>query len=161
MQPLKLVGLVSLLSLSGALSGCRSWWESKVEFPGPSAGRVLYIEQPFPANGWGVRVVLKNGGSVKVLYEIRGDVFLDFADAAWSADGEKVALFSCGTPPLRMAYDLRSTRTRPFDQSETLVAAHIRSSYHVQGKAPDVFQWACSDEGKTAFLHAHPGARAR
>jgi hypothetical protein len=121
---------------------------------------VLYVEQPFPADGWGVRVVVRNGNEVKVLYELRGDVFLDFADAAWSADGEKVTLFLCGTPPLRIGYDIKTGKMRRFDQSESMMAAHIRSNYHIQGKDREIFEWACSDVGKAAFLRAHPSARA-
>jgi hypothetical protein len=160
-QTLKLVLFATPLLSVSMLGGCRSWWESKAEFVGPTAGKALYVEQPFPANRWGIRVVLKNGSDVKVLYEIRGDVFLEFADAAWSSDGRRVTLFGCGTPPLRISYDLRSAATRPFDEGQSLVAAHIRSIYHVQGKDREVFEWACSDEGNNAFLHAHPSARAR
>jgi hypothetical protein len=40
------------------------------------------------------------------------------------------------------------------------MAAHIRSNYHIQGKDREIFEWACSDVGKAAFLRAHPSARA-
>lgn len=142
------------------LSGCRSWWESKVEFPGPKAGEAIYIEQPFPANGWGIRVVLKDGAATKILYEMRGDVFLRFADAVWSPDGGKVTLFTC-TPPLQISYDIRSGTMLPFESSRSAIAAHIRSTYDIKGNDRDVFEWAWSDNGNNAFLHAHPGARAR
>ena len=152
------------LILLFVLGGCRAWWEQKVAFPSPSADAVLRIEQPFPANGWGTRVILQGRSGSKVLYQIRGDVFLDFVDVAWSPKGDAVGVFTCGTPALRIAYDVGNGREYRFAQMERLIVEHIRSRY-LLGKtsltAREVLEWACSSEGKTAFLHAYPSAAPR
>jgi hypothetical protein len=97
-----------------SLGGCAALWEHKLAFAAPASGALLDIQQPFPANGWGLRVGLRAGTMTKVLYEIRGDVFLDFADAKWSSDGRTVVLFTCGTPPVRLAYDVKRGARIPF-----------------------------------------------
>lgn len=109
----------------------------------------------------GIRVVLKDAAATKIPYEMRGDVFLRFADAVWSPDGGKVTLFTCGTPPLQISYDIRSGTTVPFEPNRSAIAAHIRSTYDVKGNDHDVFEWAWSEDGLSAFLQAHPAARAR
>jgi hypothetical protein len=156
-----LSGAVVLLSF--ILTGC-GWWEGKVAFPGPSQGTVLEIEQPFPANGWGIRIVLRTKNVTKALYQIRGDVVLNFADVAWAKDEGVVAVFTCGTPAVRLAYSVANGNELPFAQMQPMVAAHIRAGYHLDRKTAtekDTFEWACSSDGRAAFLRAHPGASPR
>jgi hypothetical protein len=152
---------VSVVLLLGLL-GC-GVWERKVVFPGSSEGDALEIRQPFPANGWGIQVVLSGKDARKTLYELRGDVFLDFADVAWANDDGVVAVFTCGTPALRMAYGRGDADSTPFSQMEPAVAAHIRERYRLDPKLSDksVLEWACSPDGKDAFLKLYPDAVAR
>lgn len=151
--------LLTLLSLN---CGC-STWEKKIVFAGPVPGVAIEIQQPFPANGWGLRVVLATPGNFTTLYQLRGDVFLDFAEVAWSRDGESLAIFSCGTPALRIRYKLAETKVLAFEDARSAVAAVIRSEYGLSSLQADdrTFEWACSQDGKAAFLRRHPGARPR
>ena len=161
---IRLAGKTFVLVLCSALGSCNSWWDQKVVFPSPLSGTALEIQQPFPTNGWGMRVVLKTSPVTKVLYEVRGDVFLDFADGVWSANGTMVALFTCGTPPVKIAYDVDHGVDMAFANAQSMIAAHIRSSYHLDTRNAtdkDAFEWACSSEGRSAFLRAYPGALAR
>ena len=143
--------LLTTLAIVG-LSGCG--WERKASFESPSPGTRIEVQQPFPANGWGVRLELKSKGTTKTLYQLRGDVFLNFVDVAWAPDTSSVAVLTCGTPRIRLAYSLGISRDIPFQQMEPVVAASIRRRYrldeHQSNK--DVFDWACSDEGKRRFL---------
>lgn len=143
------------------LSGCG--WERKARFESPSRGTSLEVQQPFPANGWGIQFELRSKGSTKTLYNLRGDVFLDFVDAAWSPDSSRVAVFTCGTPRVRLAYSLATGRDIPFQEMESAMAADIRHRYHLDELLMngDVFDWACSDEGKRRFLESYPEAVSR
>jgi hypothetical protein len=154
---------LALTLIGGAclsLGGCAALWEHKLAFAAPSSDAVLEIQQPFPANGWGLRVELRTGTVTKVIYEIRGDVFLDFADAKWSSDGGTVALFTCGTPPVRLAYDLKRGSQIPFAASRQAIRTDLQWRYHLDATR-DAFEWACSSEGKAAFLNAYPQAAPR
>ena len=122
---------------------------------------LIDIQQPFPANGWGLRILLKNRETTKVMYEVRGDVFLNFADVAWSEPSQTVRIFVCGTPTVRVAYDMKRGASVPFDRIESILATDIKSRYHVNGNTKEVYEWACADEGESAFLRAHPGAAPR
>jgi hypothetical protein len=102
--------------------------------------------------------------SAKTLYEVRGDTFLEFADVFWSADKSNVTVFTCGTPYLQLAYDLSSDHPLPFAPLQSVAAAHIRAEYHLdQNKMhdEDTYLWACSADGKDAFLRRHPEAIPR
>lgn len=151
-----------LIALFAILSSCA--WEQKVVFSAGSEGGEVKILQPFPANGWGIRVRLNSKGHEKTLYELRGDVFLDFADVAWSKSNGTVAVFTCGTPPIRLAYSLIESSFIPFSKAEHVVAAHIRDEYHLAEQETsdnETFDWACSSEGRTAFLKLHPSSAPR
>ena len=148
-----------------ALSGCG--WERKVVFRAPSETALIEIQQPFPANGWGIRVLLEAKGQRKTIYTMRGDVFLDFADAAWSKDGETVAVFTCGTPFVRLAYNVATNNFVSFSNMEQTLAAHIRKEYKeyrptVQDRADSAtLEWACSQEGKNTFSSRYPNSAPR
>jgi len=156
------LSIVVLTTLLLATYGCGSW-ERKVIFPGAISGDALEIKQPFPINEAGIQVNLKRKNVIKQLYELRGDVFLEFADAAWSADDNVVGLFVSGTPVQRFAYKTSDGTAIPFGVVARAVAAHIRSQYHLDPKLSDkdVFEWAGSLEGRDAFRKLYPGARAR
>lgn len=156
--------LTVLMVLFSALLCSCSGWERKMVFRGSSPGTSVEIQQPFPANGWGIRVMLASKGNVTTLYQLRGDVFLDFADVAWSPDDTAVAVFTCGTPPLRIGYSLASSTFLPFKDMQAMAEAHIRGTYRSDMKGTsdtDTFDWACSSMGKEAFLRRHPGASPR
>ncbi len=124
---------------------------------------MVEIQQPFPANGWGVRLQMTSKARTKTLYELRGDVFLDFADVTWGPGDKRFAVFTCGTPPIRLAYNAADTAEVPFQQMEPTVVAHIRARYHLDSQlsSKDVFDWACSSEGHQAFLKVYPSAAPR
>lgn len=143
------------------LSGCG--WERKTRFESPSPGTLIEVQQPFPANGWGLRLELKSKGATMMLYQLRGDVFLDFVDVAWAQDGNRVAIFTCGTPPIRLAYSLVTGHNIPFQGMESVLATKILRDYHLDEhrSGREIFDWACSDEGKRRFLEVHPEAVPR
>ena len=142
------------------LNGCG--WERKVVARAPSEKTSIEIQQPFPANGWGVRIVLRTKDRTETLYELRGDVFLDFADVVWTVGEDSLAVLTCGTPSIRVAYNSRTSSFMPFSQMEPIIAAHIRSEYGITDRTDTAtFDWACSAEGKDAFLHRHPDAKPR
>jgi hypothetical protein len=149
-----------IVLLSSALVGCG--WERKVAFPSGASFNVQ-IQQPFPANGWGLRVLLQSKGYSKTLYELRGDVFLDFADVAWSAGNGAVVVLTCGTPPIRLAYNLTNNTFIPFASMESTVVAHIYAQYLGERKMSDrdVLEWACSSDGRDAFYQRYPGVSPR
>lgn len=155
--------LIMLACFALLLQGCSTFWETKVTFPGPRQGVSVMIAQPFPANGWGIRVVLNNKKAPKTLYEVRGDVFLDFAEVAWSPDGEQVAVFTCGTPALRMAHNIADDRSVPFVQMEAAMALRVRAAYRLDNQMSnnDIFNWACSSDGVDHFSRLHPNASPR
>jgi hypothetical protein len=147
-----------------ALTSCGFLWEKKVVFSAPSLREEVLIEQPFPANGWGLQIVLQNSRTTKVLYQIRGDVFLNFADVSWSSKGDLIGIFTCGTPALRIAYDRGNAMEVDFAKAEPLVAAHIRAQFlsnRAKLSEPEILEWACSPEGREAFLQAHRDAKPR
>jgi hypothetical protein len=108
--------------------------------------------------------MLTSKGNVTTLYQLQGDAFLDFADVAWSPDDNAVAIFTCGTPPLRIGYSLASGTFLPFKDMQAMAESHIRGAYRSDMKGTsdrDTFDWACSSMGKEAFLRLHPGASPR
>ena len=138
-------------------------WERKIRFDLTPDDVSIEINQPFPANGWGLQVLLTKGARRKVLYKLRGDVFLDFADVTSSKQGT-VVIFTCGTPALRLAYDLKRDDFISFSGVRQISAAHIRQVYMpVLGSPLDekTFEWACSQEGNLAFRRRYPGSRPR
>jgi len=153
-----------MIATAGVLVLSHCGWEQKVVFKQSQGNAYVEIQQPFPVNGSGTRVLLYNNGSTKVLYEVRGDTFLEFADVFWSADGKDMAIYTCGVPYLELAYNLANNQSIPFPQVRTGVAAHIRSEYHLEEHNKSdkkTFLWACSQDGKIAFLRRHPEAAPR
>lgn len=146
-----------VLTLAAFLGSCNVW-ESKVSFSSSVAGRRIDIEQPFPANGWGLRVVLHDRKVTKTLYAIRGDVFLDFAAVTWTPNGDTAAILICGTPRVELAYKISQEAFQPFAGSIPTMASHIRSMYHLAPltDVTDPIDWACSPAGKGAFAKAFP-----
>ena len=142
---------------------CGTLWESKIAFEGPVHRGVIEIDQPFPTNGWGLRISLSDAGAKKILYQVRGDVFLNFADVVWADNGRFVIVFTCGTPQVRQTYDTSSGSVVQLPQMESLVATHIRATYHLgpDSVASDITDWACSEAGKQAFLRNHRNAAPR
>lgn len=142
-----------------------SGWERKAVFRGSSSHIAVEIQQPFPANGWGIRVLLiTDEGTPTTLYELRGDVFLDFADVAWSQNDTAVAIFTCGTPPIRLGYSPAEHKFIPFNELRSVTAEHIRREYAADKQGisdSDILSWACSTGGKDAFLRLHPDASPR
>jgi hypothetical protein len=141
--------------------GC-GLWERKLVFTGSVGGDSLEIKQPFPINEAGIRIILNHKNFTKTVYEVRGDTFLAFVDVAWSSGDTAVALFECGFPR-SLAYETDDANPIPFVRMEATVAAHIRVEYRLDPKLTDkeVFDWACSTEGVTAFSKLYPQARAR
>ncbi len=88
---------------------------------------------------------------------------MNFADVEWAKGARVVAVFTCGTPPIRLAYDVNQNKVVPFTQMATLAATGIRAKYRPADSIGDqgTFDWACSDQGKHAFLRAYPDALAR
>ena len=143
------------------LFGCG--WERKLVFPSPSNSETVEIDQPFPINGAGIRVLLNANRTSKTLYELRVDAFLDFAAVAWSTAGD-VAVFTCGTPPLRLAYSLKDSGPIPFSRMEVSLISDLRKEYALDAAGlsdKGVLEWACSSEGKRAFLKRYPAAKPR
>jgi hypothetical protein len=143
---------------------CGCGWESKAVFVRPEGGSRIEIDQPFPANGWGIRVALVTAAERRTLYQLRGDVFLDFADVFWSPDGQSVALLTCGTPYLRLAYSLKESDFVSFAPFQQPLVSQLRSEYQLgpgMNRDRDVLEWTCSPEGRDAFVRRHPGAVPR
>jgi len=137
------------------VGGCT--WERKAVFKHPRGGDSVEIQQRFPVNLWGIRILLHRKGSAKTLYEKRGDTFLTFVDVFWSVDSKELAVFTCGSPSLRMAYNLTDDHSLPFVQMQSDVAAHIRTEYHLDSNKmsdEDTLLWACTD-GQDAFSRHH------
>ena len=143
------------------LGGCA--WGRKTLFSSPTGSTSLEIQQRFRFNLWGIRVLLHKGESIRTLYEMRGDTFLTFMDVFWSTDNRSLAVFTCGLPSLRMAYDLIGDRALPFDELQPGMTAHIRTEYHLDPKNmsdKETLLWACTD-GRETFAQRHPEAVVR
>ena len=140
-----------------------SLWERKIVFAGSSSTDLLEINEPFPENGWGLQIVLHRKGTKRTLYQLRGDVFLNFADVVWTNDDATVSVYTCGTPALKLAYSGNEANPTPFSATAGSVAAHIRAQYALRPETSDsdVLAWACSPEGEAAFHSRHPEATAR
>jgi hypothetical protein len=129
----------------------------------PAGHESIEIQQRFPINLWGLRILLHHDGTRTTIFESRGDTFLSFADVLWSADNKELAVFICGNPPLRMAYSLSKNRSLPFGRMRSDVAGHIQADYHLvtnKMSVDETFLWACT-EGKEAFLRRYPEAAVR
>ena len=123
---------------------------------------MLLVPHENSAAHHGVNVPKRLWLRTETLYELRGDVFLDFADVVWTVGEDSLAVLTCGTPSIRVAYNSRTGRFMPFFQMETIIAAHIRSEYGMTDRTDNAtFDWACSAEGKDAFLQRHPDAKPR
>jgi hypothetical protein len=141
------------------LAGCG--WERKLVFTSPSTHESVEIDQPFPINGAGIRVLLNANRTSKTLYELRVDAFLDFATVVWSSAGD-VAVFTCGTPPLRLAYSAKDSQPIPFASMEASLVSDLRKEYELGASRisdKGVLEWACSSDGKREFLRHHPDAK--
>ena len=140
-------------------------WERKLDFKAPNDKSEIWFRQPWPANGWGLQVVLREQGETRVLYNIRGDVFLMFAEVYWSPDGRIVGVFTCGEPFVKLGYDRRTARKVSFDAIQRAMGDRIRTEYGLSRESgstvTDPFDWACSTEGHDAFVRMHPGANPR
>ena len=156
MRPAKLLFGVVLCTV-----GCG--WERKVLVQSlRDSSEKIEFSQPWPANGWGLRVRLLAKDGDQVLYSIRGDVFLRFAAGYWSPDGRLVGVFTCGDPRVRLAYDRVAKQPRTFDLVRAGIAETIRSDYaayiRTTEKSVDPLEWACSNEGDQAFHERFPRA---
>jgi hypothetical protein len=143
------------------LSGCG--WERKLDFASPSNRASVEIDQPFPINGAGIRIVVNANGVSKTVYELRVDAFLDFAAVAWSPVDD-LAIFTCGTPSIKLAYSVSQSHPIPFTSMEPLLVSSLRRDYrlsHIGLKDEDVLEWACSPSGKHEFLGHYPSAAPR
>jgi hypothetical protein len=151
---------MSLLLL--CLSAC-GVWEGKAKFAGFKDGDVLELRQPFPANISGLQIVLRSGNLARTIYEMRGDTFVNFADAEWNLDDSAVAILTCGTPSLHLAYSRIDVRPIPFSNMEHLISTHIQVQYHLDKKMSEkkILDWACSSDGERAFRKLHPEALGR
>src|SRR5260370_2049207 len=123
----RLMNIIAVVLLI-VLAACG--WERKIVFKKPAGRESVEIQQRFPINLWGLRILLHHDGTRTTIYESRGDTFLSFADVLWSADNEELAVFICGNPPLRMEYSLSKNRSLPFDRMRSGGAAHIQADYH-------------------------------
>ena len=168
-EPLQMTATCSRIILGSVVSSlllCLSAcgvWESKAKFAGFKDKHVLELRQPFPANISGLQVVLRSGNAVTTIYEVRGDTFVNFADAQWNLNDSAVGLLTCGTPSLHFAYSRIDARPIPFSNMEHLLGAHIQDQYHLDKKMSEksIFDWACSSDGERAFRKLHPEALAR
>lgn len=137
-------------------------------------GRKKRYLSPHPANTWlrfssdflqmvGACAYSYGAAQLQTLYEQRGDVFLDFADVTWGEHDKTFTVFTCGTPPLRLAYNFPSMSQFPFQRTEFAVVAHIRARYHLSDhlNGRDILDWACSSDGQSAFLKSFPMAVPR
>jgi hypothetical protein len=146
-----------VISLCAAHSGCG--WQKQLVFSGPD-NAVMNIRQPWPANGWGLQLQLCQKGMCEVVYSLRGDVFLHFAEVYWSDDATKVGVVTCSEPYLRFAYDRIHRTEIPFTQLAEPMRAQMRRAYSLDASA-DPLLWACSDDATSRFAKAHPGFRQR
>jgi hypothetical protein len=138
-------------------SGCG--WQRQLEFHGPGDS-TLAISQPWPANGWGLRIEVCRGKVCEVIHSVRGDVFLLFADVNWSPDNRTVAVVTCGEPYVRLAYDRTLKKAVSFSQFESALRSQIGRDYALDGTI-DALKWACSEEAARRFSALHPGFRQR
>jgi hypothetical protein len=140
-------------------------WEKKLTLRQDNGEGRVEIEEPFPINGSGLRIVHESHGEKATLLEVRADTFLSFADAVWTQDGSTVAVFICrGGPDIRVAYDVKNHHPLAFTEAfKKMLANDIRNRYrpsNASGSDELVFRWACS-EGQQPFLSRYPDAVAR
>lgn len=151
----------AVLVVSGFACACG--WQNKVVFRSSSGVTGIEIQQPFPLNEAGVRVILKRRAGDVTLYTERADTVLSFADAVWVKEEDSVAVFACiGSRSIREAYSLTRNAPIPFDSLRSNLARKIRNEYKVASDPDDpesVFTWACS-QGEHAFFQRYPSARA-
>lgn len=145
-------GIILLLA-----SGCG--WENKMWFQSPDGNSTIRIRQPFRRNEGGIQIILSHRGDDYSLYSNRTDTFLTFAHVYW-ASSNAVAVFTCGTPGLRLAYSVPDLRSLNFRDFEAAVRGDLRSKYRsaLNELEGDPFEWACSFEGRQIFLDRYPGA---
>jgi len=127
-------------------------------FPSPSRKYSVRLEQPVPTNGWGLRAVLQSKDKEAVVYEIKGDAFLDFAEVAWGRNEQSFALITCGTPRLQMAYDISTQKQIPFAGMRESISNQIRKGYVVPENVTKetVLEWICSPGVEAAFRTRYP-----
>ena len=154
-----------LLALSflcvALLTGCG--WEQKFRSRAEGRDAEVVIQQRLPANSWGTRILVNAAGHRNSIYQYRGDSFLQFIDIAWTENREVFTVVTCGTPYIKMAYNIRRGGSIPFEPLEAVAIAHIRTAYHLEPtmSSAEVMAWACSWDGTHAFLKRHPEARER
>ena len=136
-------------------------WERKLSFERHDRSASVEFMQPFPANGWGLEVRLITSSGQQTLYRIRGDVFLEFAQVYWSSDNKTVGIFTCGSPALKLAYEMPTHAKVPFSSIEKEMRATIEKTYERRDRSIGALEWACSIEGKDAFYRQYPGAVPR
>lgn len=158
-MPVKTLLITAVLWI--CLAGCG--WEQKATFRSPSSTKTVVLDQPFPMNMSGLRILLTTKEHTKTLYSARGDTFVEFADVAWSDHETITVVFTCGSPAVRLAYRSKDETFIEFAQMLPLLMRHIRDHYHLDPSITDdhTSAWACSSEGKAAFLRLYPSARAR
>ncbi len=121
------------------------------------------LDQPFPINASGIRVVLRTKSGSVTLLDVRGDSYVSFADAWFSPDHRFVAVYACTAgPKVELAYDLAAGKKVEFKQFQAKVAQQIGREYGFTSSADDnaeVFGWACLN-ASDAFLKKYPHAKA-
>jgi hypothetical protein len=135
-----------VLALGLLASSCG--WKTKYVFTDDRTKMSVELSNPFPLDSSGIRVVLRRGSQETTLMEERADVFLNFADAAWLAGGNIVAIKACTSGLLvEIAYDLKQNSQVPFDRYRSALARHIADKYGLSSKMADsdVYGWACAD----------------
>lgn len=78
-----------------------------------------------------------------------------FVHVYWSPDEKQVGVLATGFNFSRVAYDLASRKTIPFEQIKNELGASIASAYHTPPEE-DPVQWAAISRAAIAFANRHP-----
>jgi hypothetical protein len=112
------------------------------------------------ATSSGIRLqVLTARGSHRI-YTLRGDISLEFLHVAWAPDSKRVAVLSCGTPQLRIAYDIEHRQHIPFAALETQVRRSIQEQYGKAALGFETLHCPTSERLHWAFSNKYPRAVA-
>ncbi len=134
------------------LAGCG--WESRLLFQGPG-NRSVRLLQPRFATGTAIEVASCRGNDCENVHVTRGDVRISFAEVYWDTNGRNFALFTCGEPRIRFAYDTAAQREVPFEDFSAAVGTQIAQAYGLPAGS-DPLEWACSLPGVRSFLRKYP-----
>ncbi len=123
----RLLPLTALCGCYLSLNSC-SRFRKFIEFESPERSCLVEFEQdPIFLH---VRATLRcSGKPAALVVDARHELMIKFIHVYWAPDGSAVAICTCGSGQLHVAYDIKNWKFEPFSKYAPAVGAALQRDY--------------------------------